>query len=216
MSASRQSSLFEDEPAEWELDVREQRLVATVVLGEGATGEYDYIVPEFLADPDCPERYLQPGRRVRVPFGRANRKVIGYCVALETKKVEPSRLKAIAEIVDTSSLLSPAMLRLTRWMADYYLCSWGEVLEAVVPAGVRQLAGTRKVVLLAVPDDVRDTRGTLKLSPKQAQALEFLAKSSQTLTIGQLAEGVGCTAAPIKQLLKKGLIEASEKARRLG
>ena len=41
------------------------------------------------------------------------------------------------------------MLRLTRWMADYYLCPWGQVLEAVVPAGVRHQAGTRDVTLLS-------------------------------------------------------------------
>jgi primosomal protein N' (replication factor Y) (superfamily II helicase) len=211
MSVSRQSSLFEDEPAEWEIDARELRLVATVVLGEGATGEYDYLVPETLCDPDLHERYLQPGRRVRVPFGRSNRKVVGYCVTLGTQKVDPARLKSVADVVDTTSLLSPSMLRLTRWMADYYLASWGEVLEAVVPAGVRQLAGTRKVVLLSVPEDVREQLATLKLSPKQKQALEFLANSSRTLTMRQLAEGAGCTAAPIKQLLKKGLLEAREK-----
>jgi primosomal protein N' (replication factor Y) len=180
-------------------------------LGEGATGEYDYLVPELLCDKDSPDRYLQTGRRVRVPFGRSNRKVVGYCVALGTKAVDPGRLKSIAEVVDTASLLSPAMLRLTRWMADYYLCSWGEVLEAVVPAGVRQLAGTRKVILLSVPEDVREQLGSLKLSAKQAQALEYLAKTERPLTMRQLGEKADCTVAPIKQLLKKGLIEAREK-----
>jgi primosomal protein N' (replication factor Y) len=211
MATTRQSSLFEDDPPDWEADVHEQRLVARIVLGEGATGEYDYLVPPLFCDPDQHERYLQAGRRVRVPFGRANRKVVGYCVDLATKKVDPARLKSVAEVVDLTTLISPAMLRLTRWMADYYLCSWGEVLEAVVPAGVRQLAGTRKVVLLSVPADVRDQLGTLKLAPKQKQALEFLAKSPQTLTMRQLSERANCTSAPIKQLLKKGLIEAAEK-----
>ena len=208
---SHQSSLFEDEPAEWELDAQQQRLVATVVLGEGAKGEYDYLVPELLCDKDRSDRFLQTGRRVRVPFGRSNRKVVGYCVALATKSVDPARLKSVVEVVDTASLLSPAMLRLTRWMADYYLCSWGEVLEAVVPAGVRQLAGTRKVSLLSVPDDVRDQLATLKLSEKQQLALTHLANSSRPLTIAQLAKAAGCTAAPIKQLLKKGLVESQDK-----
>ena len=51
-------------------------------------------------------------------------------------------------VLDAQALLSPSMLRVTRWMADYYLCPWGQVLEAVVPAGVRQKAGTRDVTLL--------------------------------------------------------------------
>jgi primosomal protein N' (replication factor Y) len=208
---SRQASLFDDEPAPWEQDVQQQRLVATIVLGEGATGEYDYLVPPGFCDEDRPQHFLEQGRRVRVPFGRSNRKVVGYCVALETKNVDPKRLKTVVDVIDSSSLLSPAMLRLTRWMADYYLCSWGEVLEAVVPAAVRQLAGTRKVMLLTVPEDVREKLASLKLSDKQQQAIEYLAKSSRDLTAAQLAKKIGSTIAPVKQLLKKGLIEAYEK-----
>ena len=30
------------------------------------------------------------------------------------------------------------MLELTRWMAGYYACSWGQALDAVVPAGVQE------------------------------------------------------------------------------
>ena len=54
------------------------------------------------------------------------------------------RLKPLEAVVDDQPLVGPAMLRLTEWMADYYLCGWGQVLEAVVPAGVRGRAGTRR------------------------------------------------------------------------
>lgn len=210
--ASRQQNLFETAPPEWEVDAREQRLVATVVMGGGAPGEYDYLVPAKFSDHERPEQRLEAGRRVRVPFGRGNRTVEGYCVGLETKPVDVSRLKSIAEVVDSSSLLSLAMLRLTRWMADYYLCHWGQVLEGVVPAGVRKLAGTRKVSLLSVPPDVEDGLAQLKFgSPQQKKALYTLLKSSQPLTIAQLASAASCTAGPIRQLLKNGLLEARTK-----
>ncbi len=189
-----------------------QRLVATVVMGEGATGEYDYLVPEYLCDEARSERLLEPGRRVLVPFGRANRKVVGYCVALGTKVIDAARLKQVVEVIDGVSLLSPAMLRLTRWMADYYLCKWSDVLETVVPSGVRQLAGTRQVALLHVPDDIRQTLSQQKFRSKQQEhAFAHLAASTRSLTIAQLATAVGCTAAPIKQLLKQGLIESRTK-----
>ena len=139
--SSRQQNLFETAPQEWELDARQLRLVASVVISGGAPGVYDYLVPEHFCDPDRVERLLEVGRRVRAPFGRGNRTVEGYCVGLETKSVDAGRLKAIAQVIDSSSLLSLAMLRLTRWMSDYYLCAWGQVLEGVVPAGVRKLPG---------------------------------------------------------------------------
>ena len=210
--SSRQQNLFETAPPEWEVDAREQRLVASVVIGGGAPGVYDYLVPNQFCDPDQAEQLLEPGRRVRVPFGRGNRSREGYCVGLDSKHVDASRLKAIAQVVDAASLLSPAMLRLTRWMADYYLCPWGQVLEGVVPAGVRKLAGTREVSLLHVPTDVSEnlTRREIR-SPKQRKALETLIASARPLTIAQLASAAGCTAGPIRQLLKHGLLESKTK-----
>ena len=207
-----QRQLFETEPEPWELAAQEQRVVATVVLEEGATGEYDYLVPDRFCDESLSERLVETGRRLRVPFGRSNRTVTAYCVHLEAKAVDASRLKSVADVIDSDSLLSPAMLRLTKWMAEYYLCSWGQVLQAVVPAGVRKLAGTRQVTLLRVPQDVLDNLASQKFASKQQKrALEVLAASKHPLTQKQLGEAAGCTAGPIKQLLKKGLIEASTK-----
>ncbi len=207
-----QQQLFETEPAQWELDAREQRLVATVVLGGGAAGEYDYLVPDIFCDESLGDRLVETGRRLQVPFGRSNRRVVGYCVRLETKQVDAKRLKQVTGVVDTASLLSSAMLQLTKWMADYYLCPWGQVLEAVVPAGVRRLAGTRQVTLLKVPSDVAGNLESQPVSSKQQRrALDVLAASSEPLTASQLAAAAGCTAAPIKQLLKKGLVEGFTK-----
>ncbi|NOZ41273.1 MAG: primosomal protein N', partial [Planctomycetes bacterium] len=210
--SSQQQNLFDTAPLEWEVDAREQRLVASVVLGGGAPGVYDYLVPSQFCDADRLERLLEPGRRVRVPFGRGNRTAEGYCVGLETKSVDVSRLKAIAQVVDSGTLLSLAMLRLTEWMADYYLCPWGQVLEGVVPAGVRKLAGTREVSLLHVPLEVAENLAQVKFgSPKQKKAFDTLIADGRPLTIAQLADAAGCTAGPIRQLLKKGLLESRTK-----
>ncbi len=205
---SQQQSLFDTSPPEWELDAQVQRLVATVVLCSGPDRQYDYLVPDALCDGGRADRLLEPGRRVRVPFGRGNRSVEGYCVQLETKQVDPQRLKHVSQVVDRVSLLSLAMLRLTRWMAEYYLCPWGQVLETVLPAGVRSQAGTREVALLTVPTDVCPRIAQLKLPAKQRRALEILAASSSPMPIQKLAEQAQCTTAPIKGLLKKGLIDS--------
>ena len=69
----QQRQLFETEPSAWEVDAHEQRLVATVVLGEGPTGEYDYLVPEKFCDESLSDRLVEAGRRLQVPFGRSNR-----------------------------------------------------------------------------------------------------------------------------------------------
>ena len=208
--STRQTTLFDQAPAPWEADAAVERVVASVVIAKGPDQAYDYEIPEGFCDQDRPERQLTPGRRVRVPFGRGNREAVGYCVAIETRPVDPNTIKQVAQVLDSESLLAPAMLRLTRWMADYYLCPWGQVLEAVVPAGVRGKAGTREVKLLRIAEGVRPRLAELKLKSKQQQrALKILAESSHPLTSSSLAEAARCTTGPIRSLLKQGLIEAS-------
>ncbi|MEM7623117.1 MAG: primosomal protein N' [Planctomycetota bacterium] len=204
-----QQSLFDAEPPEWELDAQSTQLAATVVLPTGPPGEFDYAVPDEMANERKPEMLVEPGRRVRAPLGRGNRPVVGYCVAVAQKPASPTRpLKPLRAVIDPVSLVTPAMLRLTRWMADRYLTPWGQVLEAVVPSGVRGRAGTRDVTLLSVPTEVAARLTTLDLPPKQAEVLKALASSPKPLAIKQLAMRVGCTTAPINALRKRGLIES--------
>jgi primosomal protein N' (replication factor Y) len=51
--------------------------------------------------------------------------------------VADPHLKELVELLDDTPLLTPALLQLTRWMAEYYLCAWGQVLKAAVPEGFR-------------------------------------------------------------------------------
>ena len=197
-----QHSLFETEPPEWEVDAADERRVVTVVVPQGPPKPLDYLVPETLRD------QVQPGCRVRVPLGRSNRAVIAYCVELAEQGRQQRRLKEIREVVDHRSLLSPAMLRLTRWMADYYLCGWGQVLDAVVPAGVRGQAGTRLVTLLSPAADLPADRSSLKLPAKQAEVLDYILTLPKPITPEQLATICRCSSAPITGLRRRGLIVA--------
>jgi len=197
-----QQSLFETEPAPWEQDDASEHLVASVVFFTGPAEPYDYLVPDRL------RAEAEPGRRVRVPFGKGDRLATGYCVRLETKPQGSRRLKPLESVVDARALVSQTMLRVTEWMADYYLCPWGQVLEAVVPAGVRGRAGTREATFLSVPNQVAAQLTNLKLPEKQAKILAHLAAAAKPLTAHMLSKAVGCTAGPINALRKKGLIES--------
>ena len=197
-----QPSLFEDDAAPWDLDDRGEQVVATVVFPSGPGGEFDYSVPDRLHE------LLEPGRRVNVPLGRGNRLLDGYCIRLQTKPAGGRRLKAIESVIDKKSLLSPSMLRLTEWIAKEYLCELPQVLKAVVPAGVRMKAGTRKTALLLPADDVQRRLPSAKLSPKQAAVMKVLTEFGGPITPPQLARMAGCTQAPIAALRKNGFITA--------
>lgn len=197
-----QLRLFDGDAEPWELDDRTERCIATVLLPDRPLGELDYLVPDALCD------QVEPGRRVRVPLGRGNRPVVGYCVRVEYRPVLGRRLKAIESVVDGRALLEPSMLRLTRWIAEYYLCDWGTVLETVLPAGVRVGARGRLTTFLSVEPEVARRLAELKLPPKQAAVMKLLAESPAPLAPAQLARLARSTLAPITALRRKGLIRA--------
>ena len=195
-----QRDLFDKQPPPWELDDQREMCVAVVAFPEVPFGPYDYEVPAAL------RAEVQPGVRVQVPLGRGNRKRLGYCIAVENRSGRRTALKPIDSVADGQSLLSPAMLRLTQWMARYYVCPLGQVLDAVIPAGVRGQAGTREQVYLNVPTATAARLTQLRLSAKQADALRILAGSSRAMTPQELAAAAGCTSGPIQELRRKKLV----------
>ncbi len=152
---------------------------------------------------------LQPGQRVRVPLGRGNEPAVGYCVSVAARApedVESRRLKDVLEVLDDPPLIDAAMLDLTRWLAGYYACSWGQALDAVVPAGVKKGAGTRVGTFLLVPDEVRQRRESLTLPAKQAEALAILCRAEEPLTVNDLCRLARCATGPIAALRQRGHI----------
>ena len=114
------------------------------------------------------------------------------------------RLKTIDAIVDREPILSENMLKLTRWIADYYLCSWGQVIETVVPAGVKQKAGTRIVTSFVCAERTRARFAAVRLSAKQKAVLEILAASGRPMDAAELTQAADCGTAPLSALRQKG------------
>jgi primosomal protein N' (replication factor Y) len=89
--------------------------------------------------PDALQENAQPGSRITVPFGR--KLVTGYIVALHTElrpgtSLKEENIKDAREILDAFPLITSEILELTRWVSEYYLAPWGEVLKAALPPGV--------------------------------------------------------------------------------
>ena len=205
MSDARQQQLFVPEPAPLPFEAAAERdaLYAEVVVTRPLDESYFYVVPEGLRE------LIAPGVRVRVPFGRGNQAIVAYCVGLTSEAPQTSRrIKSIAELLDKEPLLSEEMLALTRWMSQRYLCSWGQVLETVVPAGVKSQAGTREVVCFVPSEKFPADLAELKLPRKQRDVVEVLVQAAKPLTGPELAERAGCGTSPIQSLRKKGLIAA--------
>lgn len=104
-------------------------MYAQVVFGLAISGPFDYIVPaEFRGK-------IKPGARVRVSFGR--RMLVGYVVGL-LAHTKVRKLKPISELIDAEPLLNDKALLLTKWLSEYYCCSWGEAIETWLPEALRK------------------------------------------------------------------------------
>ncbi len=177
-------------------------LVAEVVFNLPLERPYTYAIPDELRE------RIQAGQRVRAPLGRSNRSVVGYCVAVKAADPTQRKLKPITELLDRDPLLDPRMLELTRWIAERYLCGWGQVLESVIPAGVRRKSGTREVQSFVISADVEGKLSTTRLSRQQQAVIDALRKSTGPVGATDLCERAGCGPGPLTSLRKKGLITA--------
>ncbi len=184
---------------------------AGVVFNRPVDQVFSYRIPLRLLN------NVLPGQRVRVPLGRGNTPSVGYVVAVTpTAEVNPGRIKEVIEILDDPPLIDGAMLDLTRWISRYYACTWGQALDAVVPAGVKKQAGTRVWTCLTLPEETRTGLGdgSLKVSTKQAEILEVLARADVPLTIADVCKRAKVGTAPVLALRKAGLLHTVK--RRMG
>jgi primosomal protein N' (replication factor Y) (superfamily II helicase) len=171
---------------------------ADIVFDRPLDHAYSYAVPSELLE------QISVGKRVEAPFGRGDKSTIGYCVRVHS--LPPLRaVKALTRVIDNDALLTDSLLRLTRWMADYYLCGWGQVLQAVLPAGVRDQAGTREAVFLeSVPED-QLPQTPQSLTSKQAAVLDML-RAAGTMEQRQLCRDAEVGPGVIRSLVEKGLV----------
>lgn len=201
---TNQQQLFDDAdaPELWERVDEADRLVAEVVVDRPLDRTFEYLVPDGLRE------LVGPGKRVSVPFGRGNQKLAGYCVGLRDRPSTGHRLKELDAVLDREPLLSEQMLGLTRWIADRYLCAWGQVLETVIPAGVKKQAGTRELTYFSLAAGVVQRMESERWPAKQRAVLEVLRGATEPVRVDDVAERADCGSGPIKSLEKKGDIVA--------
>jgi primosomal protein N' (replication factor Y) len=172
-------------------------LFAEIVFDRPLDHAYSYAVPDEMRP------QIAVGKRVQVPFGRGDKATVGYCVGLSETAPERA-VKEVLRVLDDEALLTDNLMRLTRWMADYYLCGWGQVLNAVIPAGARDKAGTKATAYLEAVPEAELPQPPPKLSAKQTAALEQLRSAGRALEARQLARVAKCGPAPLEALVEKG------------
>ncbi len=188
---------------------------AVVALNRPLHRYFDYFIPDELRDK------VIVGGRVTVPFGR-QKALIGYCVGLKEKTSVPqNKLRPVKETLDTPEdagpVFSPKMLRLGRWMADYYHCAMGEALAAAIPSAVHMHKSRRKklqcIDLQLERDEAWEAAKIIfDKSPAQSKILRTLARMEASPTFRELKNAVGTMSrTSVKSLADKGFVKIGRK-----
>ncbi len=134
--------------------------LAQVVLPLPLESVYSYSIPAAF------QGNVREGMRVIVPFGR--RTLTGYVVGM-TRELPPGKVRAIHDVVDAQSLLSPEVLAFCRRLGEYYLCSWGEVLKAALPPAIN---GTSRRYFERHPDP--QAARPIRMTPAREKLLRLI------------------------------------------
>jgi len=102
---------------------------------------------------DAGTHALEIGDVVRVPLG--NREVVAFVVSGAHDAPPDRKRKAVLERLDAPRAFDEVGLQLARFVAEYYLCTLGEALSAVVLAGAVPRTIDSFVRAVAVPNPQR-------------------------------------------------------------
>jgi primosomal protein N' (replication factor Y) (superfamily II helicase) len=125
MSTSENTDLFTPN-----VTTNEDRLYAEVIIPLALPKNYTWEVPGQF------KHIIKPCVRVEVVLGK-NKKYSGIVKSLSAQKPESFKPKEILNVLDSDPLVYREQLSLWQWMAHYYMCSEGEVMQAAVPANLK-------------------------------------------------------------------------------
>jgi len=172
-------------------------MIARVTLELALRREFDYLIPVELAG------QIDVGSRVQVTLGA--RKVLGCVTALAEESAQ-TRLKPILKIIGAQTLVTPKVLKLARWIGEYYCCAPEIALKSVLPDAVRQEgAGWREQLYVrALPFS-----GELPKLAKRQKEVWNIIEERREIPLQELLELAGTTAGTLRRLEDKGLLAIS-------
>ena len=156
---------------------------------------FTYRVPQSI------QESVQVGQRVIVQFGE--RKILtGVIGKLHTQPPKEYEAKYILELLDEEPVLTPIQFKFFEWLASYYCCTPGEVLNAALPAGLK--LSSESMVQLHPAFDWNST--LFEFSEKEEVLLKRLAQDSLSYTDITKLLGVKHLHSILKSLVKKEAI----------
>ncbi|MFI5134876.1 MAG: primosomal protein N', partial [Chitinophagales bacterium] len=149
-------------------------LFAEVILPLSLQKNYTYGIPKDF------EEQVAVGKRAEIQFGQ--RKIYaGLIKRLHHEKPKEYKIKPIMSVLDVEPIVSATQLKFWEWMADYYLCSEGDVMNAALPAGFKLESETSIILHPDFKDDFTN------LNDREYVVAEALSLEKE-LSVGEISK----------------------------
>lgn len=163
-------------------------------------GTYTYSVDDSMLNE------VEVGSRVLVQFGK-KKHYTAIVTALHSQAPSGYDVKPIVSPLDPRPIVRHPQLKLWNWIADYYLCTPGEVYKAAVPTGLKPESET---YIMGNPD-WEQPEGT-RLDPRDECVLQILSDGKRK-KVSELEEATGIRnlTGRLGRMLEAGMVEIGEK-----
>ncbi|MFC2580052.1 MAG: primosomal protein N', partial [Bacteroidota bacterium] len=169
-------------------------LTANIILPFPLNDTYTYYVPQAM------EEHICVGQRVIVSFG-AKRFFTGIVYSLGEAS-NAADLKPIAEIIDNKPIVSQNQLLYWRRLADYYICSLGDIMRLALPSALRLQSDTTVIINEEITPD--------NLSDKESFVYSIL-QNNNCLKINDLAKQCDFRPLPVlRTLFERNIVHFDE------
>ena len=172
-------------------------LIADIAVNAPLKQLFSYRVPDDLIDS------VQVGMRVKIPFGR--RTTIGFLLGLRQDQAEG--LKDLQEFLDEEPILTPELIKLLRWAADYYCHPIGQVVRTALPAGLGSEKTTTKILTESIYKPLN--QDIQPRGKKQKELMQFILRQ-KSAGLTQIRENFPSPHAVLKRLVEVGALEVSK------
>ena len=165
---------------------------------------FDYLWPAWLPVPAV-------GQRVRVAFGRGNRKTLAFVVDL-ARRPGTHELKAVSEVLDAQPQFDDVLWRLGQWISGYYLTPPGMSLAAMIPSAVGRHAAKCEAVA-QLQSHHADWPQALGARQKRVldELYEARAQGVEPVSVEALMRASGCSRDSIQRLARRKLIRVENR-----
>ena len=183
-----------------------------IILPLAIADVYTYNIPEALL-PIANSQSPITGCRVLVPIGRKS--IIGIIYRRHEGELAPNiKVRDIMQVIDEQPIVTTKQLQLWEWLAQYYMCTLGEVMAAALPSEIiddNYSAATTQYIQLSpaylAPEAQEQLLKELQRAKKQEQLVRDFLRLAQNYQVERrvLLEQSGVSGAILRILIDKGV-----------